>query len=751
MFNQMTIKLKLIILTIITAVGFIVLIFLNQKTIHTMHELGEANGLVQHLDVEVLELRKHEKDFLARKDIKYLDKFNKTIKAIYIIEKELEDIITAEGISLPNLAVFFDAVKSYNLKFQELVKLQQIIGLHPKDGLYGSLRSSVHKVQEYAKNSGDMSILAAVYDLRKQEKDFMLRRDLKYVDKFNSKLNKLLTQDMSQNAKNNLIQYRKDFLSLVEAEKKMGLNSKLGILGDMRARVHKTENSMAKMEESMTQALHDVTEKMTIMSLSIAIIIMLIIVGIIFLLARNITLSISTFQTGLTAFFDYLNRKSSDVEDLHSENQDEIGMMADVVNENIKLTKKAIDEDRDTIDKTITVLAEFEQGDLSQRLNTTSSNPALQELITLLNQMGTKMETNINSVLDILDQYTHYNYMNRVEKGDIKEHFLRLSEGVNSLGKSISEMLSENKSNGLTLDQSSKILLTSVDTLNQNSNQAAAALEETAAAVEEVTGNISSTTANVVSMANHATEVTQSAKVGQELATETTQAMDDINEQVTAISEAIKVIDQISFQTNILSLNAAVEAATAGEAGKGFAVVAQEVRNLASRSADAANEIKTLVENANTKANHGKKIADKMIDGYTTLNDSITKTIDLISDIETASKEQQSGIVQINDSINALDKQTQENASIASQAHDVAVQTDKIAKLVVSDADEKEFIGKDTVKAKETTITHTHTSNPVQTKTSNSPKNVKKESPTATKTPIKPVVSNSSDDEWASF
>ncbi len=434
---------------------------------------------------------------------------------------------------------------------------------------------------------------------------------------------------------------------------------------------------------------------------AISIILLTIIVFTVYIVIVKVVINpLNYFQNGLLGFFKYLNRENSDVKLLDDNSNDEIGTMAKVVNENITKTKIGIEEDRKVIDDTIIVLSEFEQGDLSQRVNINTNNPALKELTSLLNQMGENLENNIDGVLNVLEEYSNSNFMNKVKTDGIKEHLLRLTNGVNTLGGAITEMLVDNKQNGLTLDESSNILLTNVELLNKNSNEAAAALEETAAALEEVTSNITSNTQNVIAMATHGNQVKDSVTQGQNLANQTTIAMDEINNEVTAINDAISVIDQIAFQTNILSLNAAVEAATAGEAGKGFAVVAQEVRNLASRSAEAANEIKALVSNATTKAHSGKKISDEMIDGYTNLNESISKTLVIISDVETASKEQQMGIEQINDAVNKLDQQTQQNATIASQTKDVAVQTDSIAKLVVSRADEKEFKGKDSLKAK---------------------------------------------------
>ena len=226
--------------------------------------------------------------------------------------------------------------------------------------------------------------------------------------------------------------------------------------------------------------------------------------------------------------------------------------------------------------------------------------------------------------LEILD--------NKIEVNPIiKDSMLELIISTNALGEALSNNAKTNLSNGF-LEKNAEFMTSSINNLVEQ----AASLEETAASIEEITSISRKNAAKMLSMASLGQTVKIAVQEGQELASKTVESMNDINKTVTE-NESINVIDQIAFQTNILSLNAAVEAATAGEAGKGFAVVAQEVRNLASRSAQAAKEIKDLVEDANIKANVGKNISDKMIKGYEELSVYTSQTIDIIEDVNTSS------------------------------------------------------------------------------------------------------------------
>ncbi|RXK01440.1 chemotaxis protein [Arcobacter sp. CECT 8989] len=759
--KNLTIKMKLIIIASVSTFGFLLTAFFVNKIINDFHALAESELLVERLSSNAYELRKHEKDFLARKDLKYKDKFVKTVQDLENNEKKLLKDLTEQDIATKDIEIFLSYVKEYETIFLELVSLQEKIGLHPKDGLYGNLRASVHKVQDSAKKSNNNELLAIVYDLRKQEKDFMLRRDLKYVKKFESIIDKLLDTStlMTPERVRNLEIYKKNFLFLVDAEVKKGLTSNDGIMKKMRATIHKTEKMNAKMIEDMLLAIEDKFTQIKIMVFILIIISIILVLVFSFYISFGLNKSIIQFQRGLEDFFKYLNKEVDNVKLLDDSAKDELGRMSKVINQSIKNIELELESEKNVINQVVQVMHEFEQGDLSQRINVSTRNQALSELLTVVNKMGDNLETNITKVLSVLENFSNLNFKAKVDSQGIKEHLEKLALGVNNLGEATTKMLQDNKRNGLILQDSSSVLLSNVNNLNNASNTAAASLEETAAALEEITSTVNNNSEKMHQMSDLASDVTASVSTGENLATKTTASMDEINEKVGAINEAITVIDQISFQTNILSLNAAVEAATAGEAGKGFAVVAQEVRNLASRSAEAAKEIKTLVEDANVKANEGKTISTEMIQGYSQLNTNISKTIELINEVSSASKEQQVGISQINDAVNSLDKQTQENASVATQTYDIATQTAKISEDIVEDANKKEFDGKDnisidSIKTKSTKQKIVQAA-PVKANTTKSSvfQSETKKSTNSIQAQTKTITANNTkdDDEWESF
>ena len=483
-------------------------------------------------------------------------------------------------------------------------------------------------------------------------------------------------------------------------------------------------------------------------------------------IGRNIVRGINSLAEGINNFFKFLNKENNDVKLIDLNRRDEIGIMASKVNENIKSTKEIILDDTKFMEQVQEIVSQIKKGYLSNRLEYSPKSTNLIDLKNEINEMlevmNQKIGSSVDSVTDILNSYSNLDFTS-----DIKDAKGQVEKDILNVGKMISAMLVENKRNGVMLNAEAKILVSNVKILNSNSTTAAASLEETAGALEEITSNISSNTEKIIKMAGFATNLKTSASEGEKLASETSISMDEINEQVSAISDAIGIIDQIAFQTNILSLNAAVEAATAGEAGKGFAVVAQEVRNLASRSAEAANEIKSLVENATIKANGGKVISDKMIHGYNDLNENISKTLELITEVEGASKEQLVGIEQINNAVNSLDQQTQENANIASKTEEIAGITSAIASKIIEDSNTKEFAGKDTVDRRKRHLNLNYQGNEQreieQKIKSTSPLGSKKEirNIPATKTPVTPkTVQNkeikadnisNDEDEWASF
>jgi methyl-accepting chemotaxis protein len=411
-------------------------------------------------------------------------------------------------------------------------------------------------------------------------------------------------------------------------------------------------------------------------------------------IAFTILIDVASVRNGVEEFFAFINFERKDIKLINVDSKDELGSMSRIINKNIQNTKNNIQKDRDLIADTIRVASEINKGNLNVKIELGSNNPALNELKDIINEMLKTLNTNISNILTILSSYSKLDFRPKLKENNLEGIIKELESDINILRDVITKMLVENKNIGVTLSQNASTLGKNMNYIAEAANSQAASLEETAASLEEITSNITNNNQTTSKMANYGDKLKESIKVGQDLANKTVASMEDINKQALSISEAITVIDQIAFQTNILSLNAAVEAATAGEAGKGFAVVAGEVRNLASRSADAANEIKRIVELATNKTKEGSQIAADMIDGYTVLNENISTTLSLIQNVALASKEQSAGMVQINDAVNSLDQITQKNAQNAGIANDIAQQTLKISKQIIEQVNQKEFDGK---------------------------------------------------------
>ena len=247
------------------------------------------------------------------------------------------------------------------------------------------------------------------------------------------------------------------------------------------------------------------------------------------------------------------------------------------------------------------------------------------------------------------------------EIGDLAKWFNVFVEKLHDIVSQIKES-AENVASG-----SSQIASGNQD-LSQRSQEQASAIEETASTIEQMTSNIKSNADNSQKANEISQKAAEAAKKGGEVVQKTVASMAEVTSSSKKISDIINVVNEIAFQTNLLALNAAVEAARAGEQGRGFAVVAGEVRNLAGRSAEAAKEIQSLINDSVEKVNAGNQLVEetgKTLDEIISGIDNVAQTV---SEITSASQEQSAGIDQVNKAITQMDEVVQQNASLVEEA-----------------------------------------------------------------------------------
>ena len=523
--------------------------------------------------IAILEARRDEKDFLLRKDAKYVEEHAATMAGLYDLLKDMQEHINSDE-GLDAVRALNDLSRQYEEGFKLMVAAQTKVGLNEKLGLLGSLRKSVHDVEDALKKYKNDKLAVKMLMMRRHEKDYLARGADKYVGRMVERkveFEALLAKSNIPAAAQKQISlsmnsYHKDFNALVKGMKEVKAATAI-----FRESIHATEPAFESVERLVDQLKasneafqEEVNSRVIIMLIAAMLIGGVIILGSVVILA-------SAISRGL--------------------------------------------------DKAVRVCKEVAEGNLGQDIKL-KTDDEIGELLSSLKHMDANLVRVVNEV----------------------------QESVVSIGSASGQIAQGNLS------------------LSQRTEEQASSLEETASSMEEMTSTVKQNADSASHAKQLADENSERAIASASVVSRTVSAMGDIDESSNKIADIIGTIDGIAFQTNLLALNAAVEAARAGEQGRGFAVVASEVRSLAQRSADAAKEIKGLIQDSVSKVKIGTELVAESGRTLEDIIENTKKVADIIDGIAMASNEQATGIGQVNDAVTQMDSMTQENASLVEEA-----------------------------------------------------------------------------------
>ncbi|MFB2648464.1 methyl-accepting chemotaxis protein [Shewanella mangrovisoli] len=511
----MLIRSKLLLSAAVSVTALIAMFGLQLHSNSVESELSHAAQSVLELERDVLLLRKNEKDFFGRKDMQYVQLHGEVHAKIDELVPNLESIFKKYKVSTAPLESFDRNLNQYQVAFNEVVQLQQEIGLTPKTGLYGTLRTAVHNVESMLKEYDQLSLEVAMLQLRRNEKDFMLRREMSYVETFDSNIaqfnTSLRASSLDFETQNKIAalieQYQKDFKSLVNKEQQLGLSEKDGTMAKLIAANKLTEASADELHNLALKAIDDTASSSVNIGILVFVIIALILAVITYLIIRSIITPV-----------ERITQVISRIE----------------VSKDLTLRCDASTQD--------------ELGEIAQHFN--SMVGSFQQLI----------EQVIDSVATI-----------NTSCKSVSENAMLASEGVaqqlnetDMVATAITEM-------GATIDEIAKT--TELAALKAGKTHDNAQLGQTE--VEQT----------ILKIRQLSEQINSSASV-----------VDELERDSETIGSVLDVIRGIAEQTNLLALNAAIEAARAGEQGRGFAVVADEVRSLAMRTQTSTQEIANIIQ-----------------------------------------------------------------------------------------------------------------------------------------------------------
>ena len=744
----MTIRKRLQIMAIFAVATMTMLLGMMVFSTNELQQYEEVRSSVSSFEIDVLSLRKHEKDFIARKNWKYVEKHQqKTDSLLASIDQFIHETgrFTNEK-EIVLAQAYKETIIRYSTEFNRVADLTKELGLDEKSGLYGGLRSAVREVEDQIKQSQKFNASADtltkdILMLRRNEKDFMLRLNLKYQARF-EKNYAVFMRDLDQSKlspkiktalKEKMAIYQQAFNQFIDMNLTLGLNEKSGLYGAMRTEIHSLSKVTAQLQEEAHMSTEAAKSWLEIFAVIFSLLVM---IGLMFYIYRT-SKSISEGMDGILNSIRMTNESCEFKNPIKTDRSDEFGEIADLFNDllqnvdthfeeinhvmqsvadgafssriesenhgDFKRLVSKVNSALNTMEELEKIISAIGHGNFQARLSNSISNP----LRDLVNQSMVSTEQTLSEISGVMSKVANAEFDSNLDlkvKGqwapmqdatnnaiaELKSNFDALNEQFEEMAagnltvqmtpstkgelakltKNFNRSVSAMRSAMTEIKSVSYQVKADIDDIHRankhlikKTTENSHMVEETASALEEMFTSIKQNSDNTVQTSKLAEDTAVLAASGSDIMKRTIENMAVIGESSNKIADIVNIIDSIAFQTNLLALNAAVEAARAGEHGRGFAVVAGEVRNLSSRSAEAATQIKALITTSVEEVSKGAELSEQSGESLEQVVAAISKMKGKVARIANSSQEQSNSAKEIGNSVAVMDSNIQANSS----------------------------------------------------------------------------------------